>query len=91
MACNITRAPCEEKDGAAIQNQNWLVARGESQLLRLDGTEYCLHAGDTPANGNKVTVQRWYVQSLFMGSFSASVGLICPVYSSEIGRSPGAW
>ncbi|KAG7562822.1 hypothetical protein FFLO_01777 [Filobasidium floriforme] len=54
----VSVAPCEEKDGAAIQNQNWLIARGESQLLRLDGTEYCLHAGDTPANGNKVTMQR---------------------------------
>lgn len=52
-------APCVNDDDPGFKQQDWLIVRGDSNLLRLTGTEYCLTAGDSPSNGNKVYMQRW--------------------------------
>ena len=50
------RSPCVNEDDEHFQWQSWIISRGENNLIRFEGTEYCLHAGDVPANGSKVTL-----------------------------------
>ena len=55
------RAPCLAETDGNYKNQDWLITRGESQLLRLHGTDFCADAGESPANGYKLTMQKWWV------------------------------
>jgi len=87
--CDIISSPCVNEDDENFQWQSWIVSRGENNLIRFEGTEYCLYAGNVPANGNKVTLQPWLVSG---SEFAYTVWTAYTRFgSSEIGQSPGAW